>query len=189
MRGFLFLGFKNTDAALSPKIDALFAAIDDGTFNDMYATETTPELRTAATRKEWEQLGLLIKTRLGPLKSKSLTRFSVQQFNADFCTDAVYSATFEKGTGEILTRFRSIDGDWRLVVFRVNSPEFLTDLSTIACPFCGEACPASAKFCPKCGKPLADHGKHKPAAKKDGRRGKDSAAKAAPSKPPAPPAR
>ena len=51
--GFFFFAFKDMDAAVSPKIDALFAAIDDGTFGDTYGTETTPELRAATSQKEW----------------------------------------------------------------------------------------------------------------------------------------
>lgn len=183
--GFFFFTFRNMDAAVSPKIDALFAAIDNGTFGDTYATETAPELRQATTRKEWEQLGLAIKTRLGSLKAKKLIQFNIQQFNADRCADVVYSATFEKGSGDIRTRFKSINGEWRLVGFRVNSPEFLKDLSTTACPHCGEACPATAKFCPKCGKPLKDHGENKPVSKNDGPHVNDSTAEVAPPTPPA----
>jgi hypothetical protein len=165
--GFWYFGFRYTDAALSPKIDALFAAIDNGTFGDTYPTETAPELRKAIGRKEWEQLGLAIRSRLGPLKAKNLTQFNIRQFNTDQSADAVYSATFEKGSGEIRTRFRNVDGEWRLVIFRVNSPEFLKDLSTVPCPHCGEVCPASAKFCPKCGKPITDHGAGKTVSKND----------------------
>jgi hypothetical protein len=165
--GFMYFGFRNMDAALSPKIDTLFAAIDNGTFGDTYPTETAPELREAIGQKEWEQLGVAIRTRLGPLKAKTMIQFNIQQFNADRFADAVYSATFEKGPGEIRTRFRDIDGEWRLVNFRVNSPEFVKDLSTVPCPHCGEPCPASANFCPKCGKPVADHGKGKTESKND----------------------
>ena len=165
--GFLYFGYRNMDAALSSKIDALFAAIDNGTFGDTYPTETAPELREATSQKEWEQLGLAIRTRLGPLKAKNLIQSNMQQFNADQTADAVYSATFEIGSGEIRTRFRNVDGEWRLAVFRVNSPEFLKDLSTVPCPHCGELCPASAKFCPKCGKPVADHVEGKTRSKND----------------------
>jgi hypothetical protein len=54
----LFFAFRNIDAALSTKIDALFAAIESGTFSDTYSTLTAPELRKVTPRKEWEQLGL-----------------------------------------------------------------------------------------------------------------------------------
>ena len=50
--GLLFLGFRTTDAAFSPKIDALFAAIDNGTFKDAYyATQTTPEYREGVSQR------------------------------------------------------------------------------------------------------------------------------------------
>ena len=112
------------------------------------------------------QLGVAIKTHLGSLKAKKLIQFNIQQFNADRCADVAYSATFEKGSGEIRIRFRSIDGEWRLVGFHVNSPQFLEEPSTTACPYCGETCPEGAKFCPKCGKPLPDAADKKPASKK-----------------------
>ena len=115
--------------------------------------------------------------------AKNLTQFSVQHSPADTRADATYSATFEKGPGEVWTQFRKIGGDWRLVSFRVNSPEFLKDLLTIACPYCGEACPASAKFCPKCGKPLAQHGENKPTSKGNSPHVNDSTTKTAPSTP------
>jgi hypothetical protein len=180
--GFFYFALRTADAALSPKVDALFAAIDDGTFGDTYAAQAAPELREAVTRKEWEQLGLAIKTRLGPLTSKKLVQWNMQQLNADRWADVVYSATFEKGSGEIRTRFKNIDGEWRLVNFRVNSPEFMKDLLTTPCPYCGEPCPASAKFCPKCGKPLADPGKSKPESKKNDLRANDAAAEVAPAR-------
>jgi DNA-directed RNA polymerase subunit RPC12/RpoP len=82
-------------------------------------------------------------------------------------------------------RLRSIDGQWRLVNIRVNSPEFLKDMAAIACPHCGEACPASAKFCPKCGKPLGEHGENKAASARGAARANNSAADAAPPRPPA----
>jgi hypothetical protein len=163
--GFFFFAFKNMDAALSPKIDALFAAIDNGTFSGKYAAETTAEFKNATSHEQWDQLGSAIKSRLGRLKAKHITRFNVQQFNADQFADVTYSATFEKGSGDIVARFRGVGGEWRLVAFRVNSPEFLKDLAAKACPYCGEACPASAKICPKCGKPLTDQSKTKPSTK------------------------
>lgn len=174
--GFFYLTFKNLDAEISPKIDGLFAAADNGTFGERYATGTSPEFRQTTTRADWEQIGSSIKTRLGSLKSKRLVQFNVQQFNADQYADVAYSAEFEKGSGEIHARFRRIDGQWRLVNFRVDSPEFLKDLATGKCPHCGQACPAEAKFCPHCGKPLGDDGQNGPAPKKDGARADDSSA-------------
>ena len=53
-----------------------------------------------------------------------------------------------------------------LWAFTWNSPQFLKEPSTTACPYCGETCPEGAKFCPKCGKPLPDAADKKPASKK-----------------------
>ena len=180
--GLFVSAFRNigkADGAISSKVDALFAAIDKGTFGDLYATATTPEFREKVSRKEWDQIGLAVKTHLGRLKAKTVARSNFQQFNADQYADAVYSATFEKGTGEIRTRFTGSGGDWRLLVFHVDSPQFLQDLSTRVCPHCGEACPASAKFCPHCGKPLPAEGNGKIVPKKAGHHRKDTTAKEA----------
>ncbi|MGO8753273.1 MAG: DUF4019 domain-containing protein [Thermoguttaceae bacterium] len=180
-----FFAFRNTDAAVSAKVDAIFAAIQIGTFDEVYTRESAPELRQSITPKEWRQLGLTIQTYLGHLNSKKRSHYYVQQANSDRYVDVTYSATFEKGAGEIRTCFKNIDGEWRLAGFKVTSRELLKSWATIACPHCGETCPESAKFCPKCGKPVADHGESKAAAKNDGAHRNDLSAEATPPTPPA----
>jgi zinc-ribbon domain len=157
--GVLFLGYRTADADLSPKIDEVFAAINDGTLAEKYATATTPEFQQVMTKEQFIELGAMIKAKLGPLKSKSMTQFNIRQLNADSFADVAYDATFEQGTGAVQARFRKVDGNWRLVSFRVNSPVFLQDLATKPCPHCGQPVPASAKFCPACGKPVAEQTK------------------------------
>jgi hypothetical protein len=156
-----FLVYKNVDKMVSPKVDALFAAIDNGTFGETYATETTPEFRAATSRKDYEQIGQAVKNRLGRLQSKTLTQFNAQHFPGGSCFEAAYSARFEKGSGTISVRFKSVEGEWRLLYFGVTSPELIKEPATKNCPFCGEPNPVTAKFCANCGKPLAGD---KPAA-------------------------
>ncbi len=150
--GFLFLTYRNLDAEVSPKIDAIFAAIDNGTFGETYSTETAPELRETATLEEYRQLGTMFKTNLGALVSKKLVHFNVQQHNADRYADVTYSATFERGAGTIRTRLKKVESEWLLVALHVDSPALLKLAPTSKCPHCGETHPASAKFCPNCGK-------------------------------------
>jgi hypothetical protein len=157
--GVLFLGYRTADADLSPKVDQIFAAINDGTLGEKYATETTLEFQQVMTRQQFEELGATIKAKLGPLKFKTMTQFNIRQINADRFADVAYDASFEQGTGTVQARFRKVDGDWRLVSFRVNSPVFLQDLATKPCPHCGQPVPASAKFCPACGKPVTEQTK------------------------------
>jgi hypothetical protein len=152
--GFFYYTYQSMDVSLSPKIDALFAAIDDGTFGETYETIAAAELRHLQTKAKYEETGQIIKARLGSLRSKSRTQFNIQQVNATTIADVAYSAVFEKGKGTILAQFKTVGGQWRLTGFRVNSPEFEKALVTEKCPHCGEAHPASSKFCPSCGKPL-----------------------------------
>jgi hypothetical protein len=152
----LYLAFKNVDADLSPRIDAMFAAIEDGRFGETYFTDTAPELRAAQTRAEYEQVGRLVKERLGTLRSKTLTLWNVQYFNAEGHADVAYSASFAKGQGTIRAQFKRTGGEWKLLNFRVDSPEFQKDLVSETCPHCGKLHPVAAKFCPNCGTPLPD---------------------------------
>ncbi len=160
--GVFFLAYKNTDVALSPKIDALFAAIDNDTFSKTYLTETTPEFREAISKEKYEQIGLAVKARLGSLQSKTLMQFNASQFNAHSYMAVNYSASFQKGSGTIRAQFKSVDGEWRLVSFYVDSPEFLKDMATQKCPYCGAPNTATARFCSDCGKSIGEHDANKP---------------------------
>ena len=55
--GFFYYMYKSMDQEISPKIDALFAAIDEGTFGNTYTTETTPEMRQATSKEDYLKLG------------------------------------------------------------------------------------------------------------------------------------
>ena len=120
--GSAFYAYKQTDVNVSPKVDALFAKIDNGTFGETYLTETTPELRAIVSKEKWEQIGLTVKARLGRLKSKSMSRFNASQFNTTTTIDAVYDASFEKGAGTISVRYQSVNGQLLLNSFFVKSP-------------------------------------------------------------------
>ncbi len=162
---FIYDTFKDTGTAVSSKIDALFAAIDKGTFADAYETETTPEFRETLTKKEWQELGSAIKMHLGHFKSKQLVNSWASGFKSDQSANVEYSATFDKGSADIRAHLKLIGGNWRFMSFRVESPAFIKDLATRPCPHCGAACPRSAKFCPSCGKSVVDHDKTEPVSK------------------------
>jgi len=157
--GLLYLGytrFENVDAEVSQRIDALFAAIENGTFPATYDTDLTQEFRDATSREQYADLGKSIGTRLGRLKTKSLQGFKVRQFNAASFVDVSYAATFEKGNGTITATLKKQGGKWKFAGFRVESPVFLQDLATDVCPKCGAAHAAGARFCPSCGARIAD---------------------------------
>jgi hypothetical protein len=166
--GFFFFFSQNVESTLSPKIDALFAHIDKGTFGKNYFVETTPEFQSVTSKKDYEKLGVIIKSNLGRLKSKTLQQYNAQQFTTNSFVEVIYSATFEKGEGTIRVRFKKVNGDWRLLNFFVNSPAFVKNIATQSCPHCRESCQAEAKFCPSCGKAMKDRDEGISPKKKEG---------------------
>jgi rubrerythrin len=152
--GLVFYGYQSADETVSPHVDALFAAIENGTFADTYETHTTSELQAVVTREQYAAIGDAISTRLGRLQSKSLQSFKMNQTNARSMIVVTYNAEFEKGSGTIMARLRKVGDEWKFVEFRVNSPELLENLVMIACPSCGEIHPESDRFCPSCGTEL-----------------------------------
>lgn len=174
-----YRGYRSTEAAVSPKLDEMFRAIEADRFGETYESETTPELRQTATKEKYEQIGRTVKTRLGSLQAKSLVQFNARQMNADTYTDVVYRATFEKGTGTIKARLKKSGGEWKFVSFHIDSPEFLKDLSTANCPKCGQPHAADARFCPACGadmtKPAAGEPPDEPASSEEKANAQESA--------------
>ncbi len=164
--GTLVYSFRMMDSEISPMVDELFVAIENDKFAETYDTHLTPEFQKVSTREQYAQLGRLINTNLGELKSKKLVRFNVQQLNANRFADVVYSGTFEKGAGTISVKFKKVGEKWLLVGFHVNSPAFVKELATANCPHCGEPHNSGAKFCSKCGQAIVPAGeKAKPAEK------------------------
>jgi hypothetical protein len=45
--GVIYLGYKTANDSVTPEIDRLFAAIDNGTFAETYEAETTQEFFTS----------------------------------------------------------------------------------------------------------------------------------------------
>jgi hypothetical protein len=153
--GLLYSGYRNTDSSISPKIDAMFAAIANDQFANSYAVDTTPELKKVVTEEQFVALGKAIDLRLGKLASKTLRGFKMKQHNADSYMDVTYAAIFEKGKGTVTATLKKQDGDWKFAGFRVNSPVFEQDITSQKCPSCGQPHSSTAKFCPSCGAALS----------------------------------
>jgi hypothetical protein len=153
--GLLYWGYRNADASISPKIDAMFVAIANDQFADSYASETTPELNKIVTEEQFVALGKAIDLRLGKLESKTLRGFKMKQHNADSFMDVTYAAIFEKGNGTVTATLKNQDGDWKFAGFRVNSPVFEQDIASQKCPSCSQPHSSTAKFCPSCGAALS----------------------------------
>ena len=149
--GILYMGFTGANAQASPHIEAMFTAIENGTFGQTYDTLASQDLRDTISREDYERMGDSIATRLGPLKSKTMTSFNMQTNPSGSFMDVAYSATFEKGDGTIDAKLMKVGDEWKFLGFHVNSPVFQEDLATRTCPDCGEPHTESAKFCPACG--------------------------------------
>ncbi len=160
--GLLYYGYTSADSTASPRIDALFLAIENNTFANTYETETAKEFRDVTSKEQYAALGDAIGVRLGKLKSKSLQSFKVHQFNADSYIDVTYNAIFENGNGTIIAKLKKQGDDWRFMTVRVNSPVFEQDIATDECPSCGEPHAANAKFCPSCGAAIATGSNEQP---------------------------
>ncbi|MGH7129326.1 MAG: zinc-ribbon domain-containing protein, partial [Planctomycetaceae bacterium] len=163
--GAVFLGFQffGVHKEISAEVDSLFEAISAGEFGETYATATAPEFRKVTTQDQYHQIGESVRTRLGPLQSKTLQQFNLRYLSGYKYATVAYAGQFQHGPGTIQAQFRSQSGDWLLVSFRVDSPLFLQDLPTAACPTCGKPHTESAKFCPHCGADLK-RGEEKPVA-------------------------
>ena len=156
--GFLYYAYQTTDKSVSPRIDELFAAMENGTYNAMYETDMTVEFRSLCSRKEYEKIGRLVKERLGPLRSKSMVQFNAQQFNVSSLISVVYSAKFEKGEGTISASLRNERGRWLFQGFNIQSAELVKETATVPCPHCGHPNDVGAKFCSDCGKSMVEGG-------------------------------
>ncbi len=149
--GLLYWGYATAGKVVSPRVDALFRAIEEGSFAETYDTQTAQGLRDKTTREQYAALGETFRRRLGPLKSKTFESCSMRQHNADSYIAATYKATFEKGTGTLFATMVKEDSDWKFLTFRVNSPLFDSDLSTTSCSLCGASHAIEDHFCPACG--------------------------------------
>lgn len=156
--GLLFMGFRNADTAVSPRVDAMFNAMETGTFADTYETHTTAELRNAASKEEYAALGRAIGLHLGALRSKSLRSAKTFHSNATSSIDVTYAATFERGSGTITAQLKQEGGEWKFESFRVSSPQLDQHLANLQCSACGKPHGIADRFCPSCGSKVGSNG-------------------------------
>lgn len=119
--GLAWWGVNQAKKMADAPVDAMFAAIDSGTFGDTYDTMTTSDFRSTMTREEYVAMGESIKENLGSLQSKTITGFNAAQENADAFIDVTYDAQFEKGTGTIKARMAQDGVNWKFQDFSVTS--------------------------------------------------------------------
>ena len=155
--GLMFVGFRSASAAngeISAEVDDLMRAASDGTFADTYQSATTPEFRRNTSADAHAKLGNVIKTHLGALRSKQLTRINFRQANLQSIADVAYQGTFERGNGTITATLKRSGARWLFMGFRIESAAIVNELPDQTCAECGGKYASSARFCPHCGKAI-----------------------------------
>jgi hypothetical protein len=124
--GGIYWGYQSANKSITPEIEALFRSPDIAAWNATFDTRLTPEFQASTSRDQYQQLGEVILTHLGPLKSASLRQVNVNTTNGITFANVTYAATFEKGDGQIVATLKGDGEAWRFQAFRVESP-LLTD--------------------------------------------------------------
>jgi hypothetical protein len=157
--GLLYFGFRQVtgEGEIAVEVDRLFQEIADERAAEFYRTRGSAELKRATSEKHFIDFSQAINDRLGKLRSKTATGFSVQSQNLATYVDAVYDCQFEHGNASVKTRFKRENGQWMLQAFHVDSPELVKGSVRGKCPNCGELYEVGAKFCPHCGAKLSDN--------------------------------
>lgn len=146
----VYMKHRTAEKVASPRVDAMFAAMEGGTLSHAYETYASKELRYAVPVEEYRALANAISSRLGDLESKSLSSFSVREFNGQAEVDVTYRATFEKGGGTIRAWLREQEGDWKFLAFWVNAPVLGEEFATTKCTLCGRLDAVNGELCPRC---------------------------------------
>jgi hypothetical protein len=156
--GLLYFGFRQVtgEGEVAVEVDRLFQGIAEGRAAGFYRTRGSAELKHATTEKQFVEFSQMINERLGKLRSKTATGFSVQSKNLATHVDAVYDCQFAHGHASVKTRFKSENGQWMLQTFHVDSPKLVKGPMREKCPSCGQFYEVGAKFCPHCGEKLSN---------------------------------
>jgi len=125
--GFIYWGYQSSAEIASPRIDDFFAAVNQGKSAELYANDTSADFRSVTTKQDFTEFCELLKTRLGPLESKSFQSFNRRQHNADSMIEVAYEATFERASGTISAMLIEEGGKWKFSGIHVNSPALLQD--------------------------------------------------------------
>jgi hypothetical protein len=109
---------------VADQVDALFAALEAGNFEDTYRNDTTNRFRENVRRSDYLELGAKITSQFGALQSKTQTKFESQPLPAGgMQAFASYDGVFEKGHAVILAQFRKVDKKWLMENFMVEQPK------------------------------------------------------------------
>ncbi len=141
---------------ISQVTDEVIQSMNDGSFAESYQTQMAPEFRQATSPEAYERLADQIRTQLGRLRSKTMSRINMNQKNAASFADVQYQATFEKGKGAIQVRLKRYGGKWLVLAFRIDSAALTKDIPSKTCPECQGAYADGSRFCPHCGAALKD---------------------------------
>lgn len=105
-------------------VDSFVAAVDESRDDDAWAA-TSERFRATTSREKFGELTSLVRTVVGRCKSKRLRSLNAKQnLGGSTVSSLAYGATFEKGDGGIAIDLESVDGVWKVLTWRTNSPLF-----------------------------------------------------------------
>lgn len=138
--GLIYFGLRQVtgEGEVALEVDRLFKDIAEGRAAEFYRSRGSDELKRATSEQDFVSFADTVKEKLGKLRSKTMSGFSVNNRNLTNYVDAVYNCQFERGPGTVKASFKQEKGRWLLLGFRVDSPELLKTTVREKCPHCGE---------------------------------------------------
>jgi hypothetical protein len=156
--GLIYFGLRQVtgEGEVAVEVDRLFQDIAEGRAAEFYRDRGSDELKRVTSEQDFVSFADTVNEKLGRLRSKTMSGFSINNRNLTNYVDAVYDCQFERGKASVKTSFKQENGRWLLLGYHVDSPELLKGNVREKCPHCGKPYAAGAKFCPHCGKELAN---------------------------------
>lgn len=104
---------------------AFHDSLDKGDFESLY-TAADPDLRAAATEKDFLALLGAVHRKLGNVKASNETNFAINSYNLDTRITLQYNTTFDGGDGTETFVYRMKGDQVALVGYNINSLAMLT---------------------------------------------------------------
>ncbi|MBX7255489.1 MAG: DUF4019 domain-containing protein [Candidatus Hydrogenedentes bacterium] len=146
-----------TAATVEPEVDAFLSLIDQGKYDEAYAS-ASPKLRQVADSKDFNAMCRILDQALGSFESKS-PRHVHTNWNSDGrkTRRVTYQAMYSKGTATLTLDLEFDEGVWKVTGVHWNSDLLAASMK---CPHCGMQQRQFVMYCGSCGKPLFKEDNH-----------------------------